>query len=139
MLTVDSEMNGDSKSSNERDPSLVGSLGKSCRYKRPYSALSPFICPHRITTWAGGRTGPPVSECVSPEQTILQLNIFIRKFYVGPCIRSCTCTIVLNSMLHFYRTFTEKTDVNVSTLKIFFYIIPVFFLPNLSEMGNPLC
>jgi hypothetical protein len=34
LLTVEIEVNGDSKSTNERDPSLVGSLGLSCRYKR---------------------------------------------------------------------------------------------------------
>ncbi len=33
-LTAVSQVNGDSKSSNERDPFLVGSLGFSCRYKR---------------------------------------------------------------------------------------------------------
>jgi hypothetical protein len=34
MLTVETEVNGDSKSTNERGPSLVGSLGLTCRYKR---------------------------------------------------------------------------------------------------------
>jgi hypothetical protein len=33
LLTVESEMNGDSNT-NERGPSLLGSLGLSCRYKR---------------------------------------------------------------------------------------------------------
>ncbi len=31
LLTVETEMNGDSKSTNERGPSLIGSLGLSCR------------------------------------------------------------------------------------------------------------
>ncbi len=34
LLTVETEVNGDSKTTNERGPSLVGSLGLSCRYKR---------------------------------------------------------------------------------------------------------
>ncbi len=33
-LTVETEVNGDSKRTNERGPSLVGSLDFSCRYKR---------------------------------------------------------------------------------------------------------
>jgi hypothetical protein len=41
-LTVKTEVNGDSKRTNEKGPSLVGSLGLSCvsiRYKRFCSAL----------------------------------------------------------------------------------------------------
>jgi hypothetical protein len=34
LLSVETEVNGDSKSTNERGPSLVGLLGFSCRYKR---------------------------------------------------------------------------------------------------------
>ncbi len=34
LLTFETEVNGDSKSTNERGPSLVGSLGLLCRYKR---------------------------------------------------------------------------------------------------------
>ncbi len=34
LLTVETWVNGDSKSTNERNPSLVGSLVLSCRYKR---------------------------------------------------------------------------------------------------------
>ncbi len=34
LLTVETEVNGDSKRTNERGPLLVGSLGLSCRYKR---------------------------------------------------------------------------------------------------------
>jgi hypothetical protein len=61
-LTAVSQVNGDSKSSNERGPFLVGSLGFSCRYKRfypgfgcstqpskkkfPHRTLFYFICPH---------------------------------------------------------------------------------------------
>ncbi len=52
MLTVETEVNGESKSTYERGPSLVGSLGLSCWYKRlldkckifltsPYSIIIP--------------------------------------------------------------------------------------------------
>jgi hypothetical protein len=34
LLTVETEVNGDAESTNERGPSLVGSLSLSCRYKR---------------------------------------------------------------------------------------------------------
>ncbi len=34
LLSVETEGNGDSRSTNDRGPSLVGSLGLSCSYKR---------------------------------------------------------------------------------------------------------
>ncbi len=60
LLAVETEVNGDSGSTDERDPSLVGSLGLSCPYKRflsylgssrpgsnilPHRTLFQFICP----------------------------------------------------------------------------------------------
>jgi hypothetical protein len=46
MLTVETELNGDSKSTNERGPSLVGSLGLSCRYTREFcSAFAALFGP----------------------------------------------------------------------------------------------
>ena len=39
LLTVEIESNGDSKSTNERGPSLVSSSGLSCRYKRFLSRI----------------------------------------------------------------------------------------------------
>ncbi len=45
LLTVEAEMNGDLKSTNERGPSLVGSLGLCCRYKRFLSCLGCSIRP----------------------------------------------------------------------------------------------
>jgi hypothetical protein len=47
LLTVETEANGDSKSTNEKDPSLVGSLGSSCRYNRFLSCLG---CSSRLST-----------------------------------------------------------------------------------------
>jgi hypothetical protein len=89
LLTVETEVNGDSKSTNERGPSLVGSFrwarraGRrnfilhwllwSARYKIffPHRTLFQFMCPHRPTTLAGGsRAGSPVSECVFPLTSI---------------------------------------------------------------------
>jgi hypothetical protein len=78
LLTVETEVNGDSKSTNERGPSLVGSLGLSCRYKRflfcldcssrpstkyffPQCTLFQCICPHRPVSWVDSRAGSPVS------------------------------------------------------------------------------
>jgi hypothetical protein len=47
LLTVETQMNGDSKSTNKRCPSLVGSLGLPCRYKRFLFFLG---CSSRHTT-----------------------------------------------------------------------------------------
>ena len=75
MLTVETELNGDSKCTNERRPPLVG-----CRAgTRDFcSALAALICPVQNicfltahffnsfvpiapASWAGSRAGPPVS------------------------------------------------------------------------------
>jgi hypothetical protein len=80
LSAVETETNGDSKSTNERGPSLVGSLGSSCRYKRflsclgvhalvgPVQTIFPItvhylnsFCPNRPASWAGSRAGSPVS------------------------------------------------------------------------------
>ncbi len=76
------EMNGGSKSTNERGPSQIGSLGLSCRYKRflfclgcssqpstKYIFLSGhyinFLFPTAQASWAGSRAGSSVSQYVS--------------------------------------------------------------------------
>jgi hypothetical protein len=41
LLTFETEAVGDSLSKDERGPSLVGSLGSSCRYKRFLACLRP--------------------------------------------------------------------------------------------------
>jgi hypothetical protein len=81
LLTVENEVDGDSKSTNERGPSLVSSLSSFFRvgtrdfYPGLAALVGPvkyiffphkFMCPHRPATWARSRAGPPVSECVSP-------------------------------------------------------------------------
>ncbi len=47
LLTNETEVNGDSKSTNERGPSVVDSLGMSCRYNSLCfcSALATLVCP----------------------------------------------------------------------------------------------
>jgi hypothetical protein len=45
LLTVETEVNGDSKSTNERGPSLVDPLSLSCQYKIFCSALTALGCP----------------------------------------------------------------------------------------------
>ncbi len=81
LLADEAEVNRDSKSTNERGPSLVGSLGLSCWYNRflscfgcssrpnikyffPHGTLFKFICPHRPASWSGSRAGSPVSKYV---------------------------------------------------------------------------
>ncbi len=75
MLTVETEMNGDLKSTNERG-SYLGSLGRAgtrdfcsvlsalvSQYKIFFRQreLFQFLCPHRPASWAGSRAGSPVS------------------------------------------------------------------------------
>jgi hypothetical protein len=43
LLTIETEVNGDSKTTNERGPSLVGLLGLSCRYKKFFSVLAALV------------------------------------------------------------------------------------------------
>ncbi len=69
LLTVETAMNGDSTSTNDRGPSLVGSLGLLCWLKRflfslgcssrpskkyffPHRTQFEFICPHHPASWA---------------------------------------------------------------------------------------
>jgi hypothetical protein len=82
LLTVETEVNRDSKRTNERGPSLVGSWGLSRRYKRflfclgcsnrpstkyffPPCTLFQFLCPHRPTSWPGSHAVSPASCCRS--------------------------------------------------------------------------
>ncbi len=78
LLTVETEVNWDYKSTNERGPFLVGSLVLSCWYKRflfcPGCSSRPStkyffltahffnsFVPHCPVSWAGSRAGSPVS------------------------------------------------------------------------------
>jgi len=74
MLTVETEVNGDTKRTNQTGFSLVGSLALACRYKRflfslaalvgpvqIHRTLFQFLCPHRPASKAGSRAGSPVS------------------------------------------------------------------------------
>jgi hypothetical protein len=85
LLNVETGVNGDSKSTNERGPSLVGSLGLSCRFNRFVFSLASVrpvqniffltsIFPHRPTIWAGSQAGSPVFWYVS-------LNLMLRKYF----------------------------------------------------------
>jgi hypothetical protein len=73
LLTVETEVNGDSLNTNERDPSLIGALCLSCRgfCSAPAAQVGPvqnnffshrtlfqFLCPQ---SWAGSPAGSPVS------------------------------------------------------------------------------
>jgi hypothetical protein len=73
-LTVVIKVNGDSKGTNERGPSLVASLGLSCLYKRflfslgaQYKIFFPtvhsfnfFVPIAQQAAWQGSRAGSPV-------------------------------------------------------------------------------
>ncbi len=116
-------MKGDSKSTNARGPSLVGSLGLSGQYWRFLSGLSGssrpstkyffprrtlflFICPDCPASWAGGRARSPVSKYASldlPDQSSLvvpfahMVNRFMITFYsvtTGETIIYCTSRFV---------------------------------------------
>jgi hypothetical protein len=93
--------NGDSRSTYNMGPSLVGSLGSLCRYKKflschggsakprtkyllPHHTLFQFMCPHRPARWAGSRAGLPVSECESPVIPVRKLPVNI----TGSCALS---------------------------------------------------
>ncbi len=58
LLTVETEVNGNSKSTNERGPSLVFLLDSSCRYKRFWFRIgcssqpsTKYMCPHCTLGW----------------------------------------------------------------------------------------
>jgi hypothetical protein len=82
LLTVETEVNRDSKSTNERGPSLIGSLDSLCRYNRFLYRLGCavqniifliahfFISPHRPATWEGRRSGSPVPVSVKFQRSI---------------------------------------------------------------------
>jgi hypothetical protein len=56
LLNVENEASGDSWSTNERGPSLVGSLGSSCWYNRFLSCL--------------GCSSQPLTKCYFPHRTL---------------------------------------------------------------------
>ncbi len=106
LLTVETEVNGDSGSTYEIGPSLVGSLGLSCRFKRVLSCLGcpsqpnskyfhrtlfQFVCPHCPASWADSRVGSPVSLyvfLVRPRHVCLQVSfcLFQKSSQVSLCL-----------------------------------------------------
>jgi hypothetical protein len=60
LLTVETEANGDSRSTYERNPSLVGSLGSLCQYKRFLFCLG-FSSQSSTKYCFRSRAGSPVS------------------------------------------------------------------------------
>jgi hypothetical protein len=84
MLTVETgvnALNGNSKSTNERGPSLVGSLGSSCRYKRLGCSVSPVQIIYFLTVHYFDLCVPiPIAQ--QPGHAVVQgrlsLNVFLR-------------------------------------------------------------
>jgi hypothetical protein len=90
LLTVETEVNGDLKSANERGPSLVGSLGLSRDFCSALAALVgllqnifilagtlfQFFCAHRPASWAGSLDGSPlfVIMCLYSELSPIYLD-----------------------------------------------------------------
>ncbi len=85
MLPVETEVNGDSKSTNERSPFLVGSLGFSCQYKRFLSCL--------------GCSSRPSRKYYFPHHTLFQLIRSLRpsKLGRGSCWVACLLVYVSGS------------------------------------------
>jgi hypothetical protein len=95
LLTVETEVNGDLKRTNERGPFLVGSSG--CRagtrdfcsalaaldgpvkYFFPRRTLFQFLCPHCPASWAGSRAGSPVSIFIKKKQEVPFLKVYLAK------------------------------------------------------------
>ncbi len=76
LLTVETKVNGDSKSTNERGPSLVSSLGMSCRYKRFCFALTALV--------------GQIQHVFSPPYTIsIPLSQSLTKLGKQPCWVAC--------------------------------------------------
>ncbi len=90
-MTIETEVNGDSKSSNERGPSLVNrwachartidfcsalaaEVGPEYKIFFPHRTLFHFFCPHRPASWTGSRAGSPVSLYVSLVLTLLAIS-----------------------------------------------------------------
>ncbi len=64
LLTVGTEVNGDSKSTNEWGPFIGWLVGLVVPVQEifPRRTLFQFLCPHRAASCAGSRAGPPISE-----------------------------------------------------------------------------
>ncbi len=100
-LTINTEAKGDSKSSNERGPSLVSSSGLSCRYQRfsfcfgcssrPstkniffLAILFQFLCPHRSASWQAVVLGRLSFMCLWLEVLIKCASYF---FIINYCFQ----------------------------------------------------
>ncbi len=71
LLTNETEVNGDSKSTNERDPSLIGSLASSCRYRRLLTCLGCSVTPQYNIFFSSPYT---ISIYVSPSPNNLDMQ-----------------------------------------------------------------
>jgi hypothetical protein len=92
LLTVETQVNGDSKNTNERSPSLVGLSGRHNRFlsclgcsSRPstkyFSSLYPTIsipkCPYRSASHSSRSAGSPVSGQIISRKFTLHIFVMI--------------------------------------------------------------
>ncbi len=84
LLIVEVKVNGDSKSTNERGPSMVGSLGLSCQYKTFMFCLSSttqpstkyFSSPHTFSLYVSPDPQQP-GQAVALGRLSLSMSVYI--------------------------------------------------------------
>ncbi len=102
LLTVETEVNGDSKSTNERGPFLVGSFGFSCWYKRFLFCL--------------GCSSLPSTKYFFPHHTLFQLH-YKKDPKTAPCQdfvgqpKSCLY-VIIDQLVFFMDRFCQSYTVN---------------------------
>ncbi len=107
LRTVETEMNGDAKSTNKSGSSFL--VRWACRYKRflfclgcpsrpctkyffPQQTLFQFLYPHRPASWAGNRAGSPVSYyCMC----LCGYPLYISSSFELLCFHNSYCTFII--------------------------------------------
>ncbi len=85
-LTVETEASGGSKSTNERGPSLIGSLGSSCRYKRLLSCLGCSCLPPLSPLYTISIYVSPSLSNVGTGQAVMLSRMSLKSEWVSPVL-----------------------------------------------------
>jgi hypothetical protein len=113
LLTVETEVNGNSKSTNERGPFLVGSLGLPYRYKRLLFSL--------------GCSSRPCTKYFFPHRTLFQISLSPSPAAGQAAVLSCLFLIKHVSLVVAQQTFnsTDYSSLLKNSVKIdlFFYFL----------------